>query len=249
MCCPALTLGAALDFIADAADAIDSIDDTDGFARCGIERLPALVASELTTLSICDLATGHRRVTASAALGADALASFDRHLRQHPLVRHHGFDGGTRAHRISDSVPWRTFRHSALYHEYYRVIGIDHAVALPLHVGDGWLVGFVLNRRARDFSDREVALLDQLRRPLAGLFHRTGALARARAENATLPSTLPVTAREHDVLSWVAAGKTDRDIAQILAISPRTVHKHLQHVYCKLGVETRTAAVMRALAS
>ncbi len=54
--------------------------------------------------------------------------------------------------------------------------------------------------------------------------------------------------RERTALRWVAAGKTDRDIAAILAISPRTVHKHLQHVYEKLGVETRTAAAMRALA-
>jgi DNA-binding CsgD family transcriptional regulator len=56
-----------------------------------------------------------------------------------------------------------------------------------------------------------------------------------------------LTARERDVLHWVAAGKTDRDIADILGISRRTVHKHLEHVYAKLGVETRTAAVMRAL--
>ena len=44
------------------------------------------------------------------------------------------------------------------------------------------------------------------------------------------------------------AGKTDRDIAAIVGASVRTVHKHLQHIYAKLGVETRTAAVMRALA-
>jgi DNA-binding CsgD family transcriptional regulator len=49
------------------------------------------------------------------------------------------------------------------------------------------------------------------------------------------------------VLEWLAAGKTDREIGQILGTSPRTVQKHLQHIYEKLGVETRTAAVMRAL--
>jgi DNA-binding CsgD family transcriptional regulator len=63
-----------------------------------------------------------------------------------------------------------------------------------------------------------------------------------------LSAAAPLTAREREVLEWVAAGKTDRDIAAILGISPRTVHKHLQHAYAKLGVETRTAAVMRALA-
>ena len=60
---------------------------------------------------------------------------------------------------------------------------------------------------------------------------------------------MPLTAREREVLHWLGGGKTDRDIAAILAISPRTVHKHLQRIYEKLGVETRTAAVVRALSS
>jgi DNA-binding CsgD family transcriptional regulator len=63
-----------------------------------------------------------------------------------------------------------------------------------------------------------------------------------------LAADLPLTAREREVLQWVAAGKTDRDIALIVGSSVRTVHKHLQHIYAKLGVETRTAAAMRALA-
>jgi DNA-binding CsgD family transcriptional regulator len=48
------------------------------------------------------------------------------------------------------------------------------------------------------------------------------------------------------VLEWVAAGKTNRDIGAILGASPRTIEKHLERVYEKLGVETRTAAVRRA---
>jgi DNA-binding CsgD family transcriptional regulator len=57
-----------------------------------------------------------------------------------------------------------------------------------------------------------------------------------------------LTPREHEVLGWLLAGKTNRDIATILGASPRTVEKHLEHVYAKLGVETRTSAVLRALA-
>ena len=56
-----------------------------------------------------------------------------------------------------------------------------------------------------------------------------------------------LTARESEVLRWLSTGKTDRDIGDILAISRRTVHKHLQRIYEKLGVETRTAAVVRAM--
>jgi DNA-binding CsgD family transcriptional regulator len=56
-----------------------------------------------------------------------------------------------------------------------------------------------------------------------------------------------LTPRETEVLSWIAKGKTNRDVADILGMSPRTVNKHLEHVFEKLGVETRAAAA--ALAS
>lgn len=56
----------------------------------------------------------------------------------------------------------------------------------------------------------------------------------------------PLTTREAEVLSWLAKGKTNRDIADILGMSPRTVNKHLEHIFEKLGVETRTAAAALA---
>ncbi len=244
----------ALDFVSDLTD---TIDDAEAFARCGVEQLPRLAASEITTFSLCDLRRHRRHVVGfpSVAIDAQARASFDRHFDAHPLVRYHAVDGGQFARRISDSVAFAAFRETALYDEYYRPIGIDHAVALPVHVGDGWLVSFVLNRRGSDFNDREVALLDQVRPTVTRLFRRSAMLEQIRRAwlgdvGATAvplqPSSLRLTARERDVLRWVAAGKTDRDIAEILAISRRTVHKHLEHIYAKLGVETRTAAVMRA---
>ena len=57
---------------------------------------------------------------------------------------------------------------------------------------------------------------------------------------------LALTPRETEVLSWVAKGKTNRDIADILGMSPRTVNKHLEHIFEKLGVETRSAATAKA---
>ena len=51
-----------------------------------------------------------------------------------------------------------------------------------------------------------------------------------------------LTQREAEVLHWVARGKTNRDIGDILGLSPRTVTKHMEHILPKLGVETRTAA-------
>lgn len=56
-----------------------------------------------------------------------------------------------------------------------------------------------------------------------------------------------LTAREREVLTWVARGKTNQEIARILWLAPSTVSKHLEHVYAKLGVKTRTAAVAHFL--
>lgn len=56
-----------------------------------------------------------------------------------------------------------------------------------------------------------------------------------------------LTRREAEVLQWVAQGKTNAEIGCILGMSPRTVQKHLEHIFDKLGVETRTAAVTLAL--
>jgi DNA-binding CsgD family transcriptional regulator len=56
-----------------------------------------------------------------------------------------------------------------------------------------------------------------------------------------------LTAREREVLAWVARGKTNAEIAQLLWLAPSTVRKHLENVYAKLDVNTRTAAVARFL--
>lgn len=61
-----------------------------------------------------------------------------------------------------------------------------------------------------------------------------------------LVAAFRLTQREAEVLHWVMLGKTSRDVADILGSSPRTVDKHLEHIFAKLGVETRTAAVSLA---
>jgi DNA-binding NarL/FixJ family response regulator len=68
----------------------------------------------------------------------------------------------------------------------------------------------------------------------------------SKEQTGLLPSAFAtefgLTSRESEVLSWLSKGKTNRDIAQILGLSPRTVDKHLEQIYAKLGVENRTAA-------
>lgn len=66
-------------------------------------------------------------------------------------------------------------------------------------------------------------------------------------EIASLQKRLNLTAREAEVLFWISKGKTNRDIAEILSISHRTVNKHLEQAYVKIGVENRASATARVL--
>jgi DNA-binding response OmpR family regulator/DNA-binding CsgD family transcriptional regulator len=69
------------------------------------------------------------------------------------------------------------------------------------------------------------------------------------AARSHLQRTHMLTAREAEVLLWISRGKSNRDIGQILEISPRTVNKHLEQVFVKLGVENRAAAAAVAVRS
>ncbi len=76
--------------------------------------------------------------------------------------------------------------------------------------------------------------------------------SRPSRDEARVRAHLPVTAREAEVLIWLTRGKSNRDIAEILGLSPRTVNKHLEQIYAKLGIENRSSAValtLRALAA
>jgi DNA-binding NarL/FixJ family response regulator len=66
-------------------------------------------------------------------------------------------------------------------------------------------------------------------------------------ETEQLRRKLMLTQREAEVVLWIARGKANRDIAEILSLSPRTVNKHLEQIFSKLGVENRTAAAAIAV--
>jgi DNA-binding response OmpR family regulator/DNA-binding CsgD family transcriptional regulator len=71
--------------------------------------------------------------------------------------------------------------------------------------------------------------------------------ASAESDRATLQRAFTLTSREAEVLLWISRGKANRDIGEILNISPRTVNKHLEQVFVKLGVENRAAAAGAAV--
>lgn len=65
-------------------------------------------------------------------------------------------------------------------------------------------------------------------------------------QTVALRQRFQLTAREAEVLLWIARGKANRDIGEILSLSPRTVNKHLEQIYMKLGVENRASAAVAA---
>lgn len=67
-----------------------------------------------------------------------------------------------------------------------------------------------------------------------------------RAEDVVLRDHFPLTQRESEVLLWIAKGKSNKDIGDILGLSSRTVNKHLEQIYIKLGVENRASAAVKA---
>ena len=112
--------------------------------------------------------------------------------------------------------------------------------ALAAEGTDHKTAAFVTARNQR----MEVAYLGEIG-PGELLFRLTSDDSTAQAE--TLRRHFGLTSREAEVLVWIARGKSNRDIGDILALSPRTVNKHLEQVFSKLGVENRASATALAI--
>lgn len=119
----------------------------------------------------------------------------------------------------------------------------------------------MLPARLRSTVDRLLAIrdmpgasvkLDQLELMLIAQYRENEVLIRLNevnpeADAAKLHHRLNLTQREAEVLLWVSYGKPNRVISDILSISPRTVNKHLERIFEKLGIETRSAAAAIAI--
>ncbi len=108
-------------------------------------------------------------------------------------------------------------------------------ICIGFRNGPDALVQIALGRNHGPFTDRDVAML----RTLSPL------LARLSRERLTPSLPVSLTTQERRVLSHVAAGRSNAEIAQALFVAPSTVRKHLEHSYRKLGVASRVAAVAR----
>lgn len=166
--------------------------------------------------------------------GWNPIGAFTRHPAQGPL-------------RLSGAISPRRLRESPWHRFYLQPLGIRDQLKVWLWASDDSAACVSLDRYTCDFTDRDVAVIAVLQQHLAAMreslmsVHQPDpdADADARADRVGEPLTV----REAQVLSWVARGRRNREIAEILVISPATVGKHLEHAYEKLGVRSRTAAV------
>jgi DNA-binding CsgD family transcriptional regulator len=173
--------------------------------------------------------------------------------REHPLLRYYLTSGRRDVVQVCD-VPerfagrraqdrWRSVCHHLLGDD------VVTQVSLPMCAGPLTNRAFLVGR-VEPFSPGEMAMAERLQRVFTGLDRQIVAHARwsdRTGEHAVATAAeVGLTPRESAVLDLLAAGGTARAMARRLAVRERTVQKHLQRVYAKLGVPDRLAAVQRA---
>lgn len=155
----------------------------------------------------------------------------------HPLCLHvERCQGDTPVLQLSDFLSARELRNLPLYTEYLRPITAYMVVALPTAPGRTRVFIFV-REHARPFSEADRLTLELLRPHLHAVYREA---ARRRQG-----PPVRLTPRELDVMRAVAEGCGNEAVARRLVVSPHTVRKHLENVFRKLGVDSRTAAVAR----
>jgi DNA-binding CsgD family transcriptional regulator len=231
-----------------------------------VAAVSSVVSSDFTCYADIDPVAGtvdHRPEPNDPRLlpGSPEWAAYLRHQPEHPVIAyfHRTPDAAPIPLRISDFLSDRQFRSLGLYSEFFRVVGTDYQLSVPIGRSDARMVGVSLSRGCSDYSERERDCLALLRAHIVQAFRNARRFERllklsngdaADGDNRTadhgpdrIRSNAPLTKREAEILYWAAAGKTNDEIAQIVGATTGTVKKHLQHVYDKLGVPNRAAAV------
>lgn len=213
-------------------------------AVAGSLAFPKPVLDSLRSLVPCDVVAFHERSTepdrvivyAGEPLGemTPEIRAAHRRLRHEDPVR-----PVAGARTFSDVLSLREFRQSELYRSVQRPLGIEHMLWVYLDP-QRTDARFEFDRGRSDFTARDRRVLDVLVPHLCQL-HRA---ARRRDRGSCVASEL--TQREREVITLVAEGRTNGEIGALLGISTETVRKHLENVYDKLGVHTRTGAVAAA---
>jgi DNA-binding CsgD family transcriptional regulator len=238
MLVPLQTLDRCVRLVEQLGELSDPVD----FAAIALPALAELVGCDVITYNEVGTRPGHVHYAdwPPRSLDPHSRQTFARLAHQHPSIPHYRRTGDSRPVLISDFLTTSQFHRLDLYAEFFRLIPVEQQLSLSLNDPGSTVVGVALNRTRTEFDDVDRAVLTILRRPLLTALIR----ARLRHQAATSPLD-QLSARERAVMSLVAEGRTNTSIAQSLGVSPRTVAKHLEHIYRKLDVSNRAAAVAR----
>jgi DNA-binding CsgD family transcriptional regulator len=223
--------------VVDLFAAAEAAPDRPAFRAAAVSALERLLPCDHVVWGEVDT----RRMAPVAAVTSDGapvdLGAWAPHLAAHPLiVRHLRGDPGPL--RLSDVVSRRQLHALGVYADVYRPLGVEHALCVGVAAPGPLAVGIAFHRSRRDFDDDEVALLRRVRPALACAVREAGAAPLAG-----------LTRREAEILRRVARGDANGQVGLALGISRRTVEKHLEHVYRKLGVAGRYEATASARSS
>jgi len=139
---------------------------------------------------------------------------------------------------ISDFYTQRDYQNTGMYADFFGPLGVEYDAVLCLSAPAGRSRRLLFFRgRGADFDGRDRLVLSLLRPHLNELYQE---LERRRRKVPEL------TSRQWELLRLVASGRTNPEIAKELFLSRDTVRKHLEKIYGRLEVATRTAAVARA---
>ena len=222
---------------------LGSLQSADPFPLPVIDRFGMLLGAHTTGYGEFSIADGGRSYSieylvknrAEPAWLAEAAA---RWWHQDPITcRLHA--RAVEPMAVSDHVSRRALHRLDFFQHVHRPFGTVDYVRLFLPAPDAMSRFFFFEQEHWGLRQRERELLELLRPHLV--------LWRARWMAPACPAVVELTAREREILQAVADGATNREIAETLWISPHTVRTHLQHVFEKLDVRTRTeaAAVLR----
>ncbi|OEJ97213.1 helix-turn-helix transcriptional regulator [Streptomyces thermolilacinus] len=213
-----------------------------------LEALSEVMEYDHASLARWDARRG-RHTTLAGSYPGDATAYIETRLHHDPVfpVLRSPARGGL---WLGD-VPRPLLAASPGFRDVLRPLGIEDGVAQCLFAADGRYVGMlnVSTRRPRRAPDPARAVVTLLTEALAAAVDpRTG----PTPEDATAPAPAPrpggLSPRELQVLAELTTGRTNREIAERLYITPRTVGTHIEHILAKLDVPNRAAAAARAAA-
>lgn len=167
-------------------------------------------------------------------------------FEDHPSSRYAAAPAPPHAIRLSDHFPSRKALEATRYfREILQPRGLNHEMTLLLDTPSGQRLGLSVARSTSDYSDTEMKNLSLLGPHIRRAFHLAQTMARLKGEQdkAATWREVDLTARESEILRWAATGRTNADIADLLGVAPATVKTHLEHIFAKLGVKNRAAAV------